>query len=79
MFNCFPDKDRELEFLKDKPDLEKAFPNPYQKTWAEPCVIKQEQPCLIEQAAKEAERMGQRPPYAFFISCPCPRCTPRCM
>lgn len=36
-----------------------------------------EQPCLVEQARKEAERLGN-PHQAICVSCPCPKCSPRC-
>lgn len=36
-----------------------------------------EQPCLHEQSAEEAIRLGKPIPQ-LCLSCPCPKCSPRC-
>ena len=36
-----------------------------------------EQPCLVEQAMEEAKRLG-KPNQPICVSCPCPKCSPRC-
>ncbi len=36
-----------------------------------------EQPCLIQEAYKRAKKRGEKNPI-LYISCPCPKCSPRC-
>jgi len=33
--------------------------------------------CLVEQAMKEAKDRGE-PNLSLCLSCPCPKCSPRC-
>ena len=36
-----------------------------------------EQPCLVEQVMEELKRLG-KPDHSICISCPCPKCSPKC-
>ena len=40
-----------------------------------------EQPCLVEECAKQTRKERGLPegtPITVYISCPCPKCNPRC-
>lgn len=42
---------------------------------------KNKQKCIMEEARKDlAKRIGEERArnYPFYISCPCPRCSPQC-